>query len=320
MDFDWKIAGHDGALESLESDMRTGELSHAYLFAGPDGVGKFIAAKRMARFLQCKSGGCGKCSDCKEIDNNCHADTVQIFDNGGSAKIEEIRKVMEKLNLTKNCKYKILLMQSIERMTVESANALLKTLEDPPENVIFLLTTDRIKEVMATILSRVRIVRFKRLANDDIKKLVRAYSPFVEEKKLETICRFAMGRPGKALTLLDNRDLFALYEKLFADIGTFLDNPDKADQFTYVAELVKLSKDNDDSRAIREFLDVFQIAVRARLKTLAEDAVFPLDKEKNDFMKIVRITVILEQIQKSLELLGRNVNNRLLLENLMLTL
>ena len=318
MNFDWKIIGQDGALESLEADIESGKPSHAYLFAGADSVGKFATAKRMACILQCPSGGCGKCNVCKEIEKNYHADTLQILDGssgsglsgGEKIKIEEIRKCLEKLNMTKSCPYKVLLLQSAERLTPESANALLKTLEDPPRNVIFLLTTDRLKDVMTTILSRVRIVRFKRLPDEDMHKLLKSYSPFIEDKKLNDICAFAMGRPGKALSLLDNRDLFNLYSKLYADMENFLDNPDRVEQFKYVAELVVASKEENGAIAVREFLDVFQLVARRKLMALVSG--------EKDALKIVKITVILEEIQKGLELLRRNVNNRLLLENLML--
>ena len=310
--YSWDLVGHDKVLGSIETDIRDGNLAHAYLFAGPDHIGKFSAAKVMAHILQCESDFCRECAVCKEIDKGYHSDTLEIPNDGESIKIEKIRELIEKVNITKQGKYKILLIQNIERMTVESSNALLKTLEDPPENVIFILTTNRVKEVLATILSRVRLFKFRRLANDDLETFVRRYYPLTDENMMETVCAFAMGRPGKALSLLQDADLYESYRKMYIDIEMFLKKPDRAVQFAYVGDLVTSAKEAKDDQLIREFLDIFQLVLR-------KEMMMNMDGESG-ILSLEKSVKLLEKAHEAQELLKRNINTRLLLENMMLAI
>lgn len=310
--YTWDIAGHDKALRMLEEDIEKQNVSHAYLFAGPDNVGKFTAAKRMAHILQCENGFCRTCSTCREIDKGYHADTLEIRDDGDSVKIEQVRKVLERLNMTKQSPYKVFLLQNIERMTLEASNALLKTLEDPPNGVIFLLTSSRVRDVLPTIISRVRMAKFRRLDDAAMNNLLLRQYPLAEKNVIETVCAMALGRPGKALALLNDAELHRQYQKMYADIEQFLHHPNRTHQFLYIEELAADAKQEGNQRLIREFLDIFQLVLRRELLDGVRGQGGATPREK--------LLYLLEQARNAQELLKRNVNTRLMLENIMLSI
>lgn len=309
--YNWDIIGHDKPLGLLEADIHNGQVSHAYLFSGPDSVGKFTAAKRMAHIVQCKERFCGECSTCHEIARGYHSDTIEFVDDGHSVKIEAVRKVMEQLNMSARSPFKVFLLQNIERLTLESGNALLKTLEDPPGNVLFLLTTSRVSEVIPTLISRTRLLPFGRLADEDLIALVRKIYPLMEEDVVTMAAEMALGRPGKALALVSDREMYDRYQKMYEDIEMFLRSPERAKQFLYVEELVKSSKDTGPE-LLREFVDMLQLVLRRELmmNVAGERAIFSRDK----------LVGLLDKALEAQHLLQRNVNSRLLLENMMLAL
>ena len=308
--YNWEIDGHNKILAALEADILSGKINHAYLFAGPDNIGKMTVAKKMAHILQCPEGYCHNCSVCNEIDKGYHSDTIEVIDNGESIKIEEVRNFIEKANLTKQTKYKILLIQNIERMTPEAANSLLKTLEDPPQNVIFILTTSRIKDVLPTIISRVRLYTFHRLRDEDVENILRKFYPLADTDELKDVSGFAMGRPGLALDFMREPELLNNYRKMYNDIWEFVRKPNIVDAFIYIDEIVKQKKDEEDGSIVKNYLDTLTAVLRKHLIDLASS--------NASEEQIKKYLDALKMAQRAQELLKRNVNNRLLLENLML--
>jgi len=325
--YNWNISGHDYVITALEKELAatakagstTGVLTHAYLFAGPDNVGKYTVAKTLAHILQCEKGyrhdaGLGACATCSEIEKGYHADTLELKDDGESIKIETVRDVLLKLHMRpvgvgKGPGHRILLIQNIERMTLESANAMLKMLEDPPEGVMFLLTTGRIKDVLPTILSRVRSYNFRSFSDQNIVQLLRADYPQAESGLITQVASFAAGKPGKAISLMQNPELLESARKMYDDIRIFVKKPDRANEFAYIAGIVKSAKDNEDSNGVRDFLDVFISVLRQEM----------LERVENG-NGVTEIAALITEAQKAQDLLKRNVNNRLLLENLVMHL
>lgn len=310
--FKWNLIGHDSVLSALNTDIESLNLSHANLFMGPEHVGKYNAAKKLAKYLQCSDGGCGTCHICNEIEKGLHADTIEVTDDGEKIKIEHIRAVIDKINMTRREKYKILLISNIERMTIESSNALLKTLEDPPEGVLFLMTTSRGKEILPTIISRVRIYKFANLSAEATADLVREKFSLADEKAIEMAAVLAGGKPGKALQLMDNADLFEAYRKMYEDAESLISSSDRVQQSAYAAELVALAKDEKGNRLVSDFLDIFQLVLRKNMvmNTTGEGGILTQEK----------VLELLEKVDKIREYSTRNVNTRMLLENLMFTL
>lgn len=305
--YNWEVVGHNRQLAKLEKDLAADQLAHASLFAGSDSIGKFSIAKKMANILQCENNYCHTCHICLEIEKGYHADTIELADNGTAIKIEEIRDILSRLHMSRQGRYKILLMQNIERMTLEAANALLKTLEDPPENVLFLLTTSNVVDILPTILSRIRIYYFHRASEDDVLSLLQKFYPMAEHERLENVCAFAMGKPGKAIRLMDDSTVYDAYKKMYNDVEALVKKPDRVNQFLYIAELVKSSKELERDILIKDFLEVL-LAVSRKEMFMA----------LGDHDRIKTLLDFIRDAQKAHDLLKRNVNKKLLLENLML--
>lgn len=315
--YNWGTDGHERVLALLERELEEGNISHAYLLTGPDKIGKYTVAKRLAHILQCPNNFCHTCSVCQEIDKGYHSDTIEIVDNGESIKIEEIRDVLVKMNLSKQSAYKILLIQNIERMGQDAANAMLKMLEDPPERVVFILTASRVKEILPTIISRVRVHNFRRLSDADLAKVLQGLYPNVGEEQIKMVSSFALGKPGTAIDFMRDPQLYDEYKKMYNAICLFVKKPDRVNQFMYIADLVKAKKDNEDPALIKNFLDVLTAVLRNELLELVASGG---EREGASRESVVRIVNLIIEAQRARELLKRNVNTKMLLENLLMQL
>lgn len=306
----WEIIGHAKRLGELENDISTGNVSHAYLFAGADHIGKFSIAKKMAMFLQCESGGCGECKICDEIVRGYHSDTIEIPDNGELIPIKEIRDVMDRVNMTKESRYKIVLIQNMERMKNETANTFLKTLEDPPERVVFLLTTSLLNEILPTIISRVRLLKFHPLKADELKEYILKSDPFADEAVVSSVIEFAGGKPGKVIEYMGDAAKLSERKKLFGELSGLFLKADMTESLTYIAKFVKDAKEDEDSSAITDFLDAFMAVLRKEM--------LGASKTGNE-RTMERAAKGLKEAQQARGLLKNHINTKLLLENLMIT-
>jgi len=305
--YDWKITGHKVRIADLEKEILEQRLAHAYLFAGPEQIGKYTVAKTMAAIIQCPNDYCHECATCKEIEKGYHADTIEANNNEESIKIEDAREMLAKLNLSRSSKRKILLIKNLERMTIEAANAMLKMLEDPPDGVLFLLTTSREKAILPTIISRVRLYSFQRLPDKLILDLLRSLYPLMDPDLLAQIASFALGRPGRAVKFIQEPELFEEAKKLYNDVSAFVKNPDRLAEFAYAERVANLVKERESDMPLRDFLDTLTAVGRAKM----------LEAEGSERLKAVKL---MREVRMAYDLAKNNVNTRLLLENLFLRL
>ncbi|MBI2463560.1 hypothetical protein HYV57_01240 [Candidatus Peregrinibacteria bacterium] len=306
--YNWHIIGHAKTLEALESELRNKNISHAYLFAGPEEIGKYAVAQTFAGILQCQNNFCHTCPTCIQVKKGHHYDTIEMLDDGTSIKIETIREVIAKLHLSAQSVYKILLLQNIERLTAEAANCLLKTLEEPPPKTLFLLTTSNLRVVKSTILSRVRIHSFRLVSKNILYNELRKRYGEVPEKTLLKIISFALGKPGKALKLINDSELLQWYENTYNDIEIFLKTPNITKQFSYIDRLIK------DEKQTMLFLDIALHFLRnLMLKGMEKPEVLETFQKSIPFL-----ADLIREAQKTKELIGKNVNMKLACENFML--
>lgn len=306
--YDWKIAGHTAQIAELEKEILENRVSHAYLFSGPEQIGKFTLAKTMAGIIQCPNDYCHECAVCKEIEKGYHSDTLEMLDDGETIKIDPVRETLAKLNMSKVSPRKILMIQNLERITIDAANAMLKTLEDPPEGVMFIMTTSRVREILPTIISRVRSYDFHRLPDQKIVDLLQSLYPLVEPEILERTASYALGRPGRAVRFMREPELLEEARKMYNDIDAFVKKPDPVAEFAYVERIVKLVKDLESDKPLKDFLDTFSAILRAKML------------EEPDGPARIKTVRLLDGVRKSRGLIKNHVNTRLLLENLMLQL
>ena len=160
------LVGQDEVARTLSGMLERGSLSHAYLFVGPAGLGKTLAASALARALLCEDGGCGSCEICRRITKGVHPDVVAIEPIGSQGYlIDQIRDITRQVSRAPvEGTHKVYILGGADQFNESSANAFLKTLEEPPENVTFILLAHSLGTIIPTIRSRCQIIRFKTLS------------------------------------------------------------------------------------------------------------------------------------------------------------
>ena len=219
------VRGQEHIVKTLKNQIKLGRVGHAYLFCGTRGTGKTSVAKIFAKAVNCldpKDGSpCGECAMCRSIQNQTSMNVIEIdaASNNGVDNIREIREEVE-YSPTEG-RYKVYIIDEVHMLSIGAFNALLKTLEEPPEYVIFILATTEAHKIPITILSRCQRYDFRRITVDTIadrlQELVDKEGMDVEEKAVRYIARAADGSMRDALSLLDQCVAFYLNERLTYD-------------------------------------------------------------------------------------------------------
>jgi DNA polymerase-3 subunit gamma/tau len=212
-----EVAAQEHITVTLQNAVSTGRIGHAYLFSGPRGVGKTTTARILAKGLNCENGPtpepCLECSSCRQIAAGSHMDVLEI-DGASNRGIDEIRDLREKTRYAAAAGgYKIYIIDEVHMLTKEAFNALLKTLEEPPEKVIFIFATTEPRKVPATILSRCQRFDFRRIPFRTMADYISAEASregiTVSRDALGLVCRASGGSMRDALSLMDQLVSFA---------------------------------------------------------------------------------------------------------------
>ena len=205
-----EVAGQKHIIRTLRNALANNKIAHAYLFCGPRGTGKTTMAKLLAKALNCEEGfghQCNKCSNCIEITEGSHPDVIEI-DAASNNGVEQVRELIDKVNyLPIKGKYKVYIIDEVHMMTDNAFNALLKTLEEPPAHVIFILATTEPHQIIPTILSRCQRYDFTKVADADIEErmitVLKQEGVQYDKAAVRAIISLADGGMRDALSILD---------------------------------------------------------------------------------------------------------------------
>ena len=221
-----EIAGEGDIVKTLKNSLDNDRISHAYLFSGPRGVGKTTSARLIAKGINCLKNGissspCNECENCREIDNGSFIDLIEI-DAASNRGIDEIRELKDKINYQPSKgRKKIYIIDEVHMLTKEAFNALLKTLEEPPEHVIFILATTEPDKILPTIISRCQRYDFKSLTYTEVKdklsEICRGENVEIDEGSLGLIYESSGGSMRDAISILERVIITYLGEKIDED-------------------------------------------------------------------------------------------------------
>ena len=205
-----EVAGQKHIIRTLRNALASNKIAHAYLFCGPRGTGKTTMAKLFAKALNCEHGvgcQCNECSNCVEITEGSHPDVIEI-DAASNNGVEQVRDLIDKVNyLPLKGKYKVYIIDEVHMMTANAFNALLKTLEEPPAHVIFILATTEPHNILPTILSRCQRYDFTKVSDADIEErmmtILEKEGVQYDKDAVRAIISLADGGMRDALSILD---------------------------------------------------------------------------------------------------------------------
>jgi len=212
------LVGQEPIMRILKNAVSQGKIAHAYLFSGPRGVGKTSTARILAKALNCKEGPtpvpCGVCVSCTAIADGSSVDVIEI-DGASNNSVDDIRDLRERVKYAPSGgRYKVYIIDEVHMLSASAFNALLKTLEEPPPHVIFVLATTEMKKIPATVLSRCQHMPFRRISSRVIRTRLKHISEsegiHISSPALSLVARAAEGSMRDSLTILDQLSSFSM--------------------------------------------------------------------------------------------------------------
>ena len=274
-----EIRGNTPLVEQLRRSAASGRSSHAYLFLGGAGAGKRLIANTFAKALQCEGEKrpCDSCKSCHAFNHGNHPDVIyfQPLKNGKTYTIEDVREqLLETVDL-KPFQYekKIYIIEKADTLNIQSQNALLKTLEEPPAHAVFLLLAERAEAFLPTILSRVVVMKIRPLSAETIADYLMQAGHLAEESHI--LSAYAQGRIGQALELVEDEGFREMRQDILGKLEVL---PSMSEGDAYL-----LAKDLEGYKNELRFLDIMELWYRDLLtaKSLREEG-YLIQRDKKD--------------------------------------
>lgn len=246
----------------LKRSLVSGRVPHAYIFKGPDGVGRKLFGRGFAAAINCRNSeeikACGVCPSCMKIYSGNHPDFKVVSPEKGGIKIGQIRKLCKDLTYPPyESAMRVVILEDIHTMRLEAANSLLKTLEEPPENNLLILTADSSQEILATLTSRCQVVPFSGLQDEDTATILKKHG--VDPGDAQIFAHLSGGSPGKAL-LLKNTEIVELWRDIISVLSVGGDASD-----SNLGMVLKLA---EKMAGLKDHLDHLLVFLRVWLRDL----------------------------------------------------
>jgi DNA polymerase-3 subunit delta' len=326
MDKNWGLLGHEWAVDLLRGHISGQRARHAYLITGPKGVGRRTLAIRLAQALNCSQPSapaipCGECRACRLIAKAQHPDfSITQGEDGRALRVDQIRELQRTLSLAPyEATYKIALLLRFEEANPNASNALLKTLEEPPPQVIMLLTASDAEALLPTILSRCEVIRLRPLGIEQLTEGLQAHWGLPAEEAT-LYAHLSGGRPGYALRLSQNPEMLEQRQNHLDELQQLLSAP-RVKRFSYAEEHAK------DRVLLQNTLQTWITFWRDMMLRTSGSSAPLINIDRQDEVnalagKIDLATAkkIVNQLEYSVEQIERYVNPRLVTEVLMLDL
>ncbi len=330
----WQVIGQTKAVNSLKRSFAEGRLSHAYLLVGPQHVGKMTLAINLSQVLNClfDDKPCGQCQSCRRIASGNHPD-VQVIERAGVGAIresppqkeigiEQIREMQHSVNLKPyegNCR--VIIIDGAEFMSEEAANALLKTLEEPPDSTVFILLAGDENSILPTILSRCQRLELPPVPVQTVRQaLVEQWK--VMPERADLLARLSYGCIGWAISAIDNENMLEEHSRHLESLIA-LANSDISERFEFASQLA--AQFNKNRASVREWLELWLTWWRDLLlmKNGCAEFITNIDREGALQQQAARYSLsaiygMTKSVQETMRQLDQNANPRLALEVLML--
>lgn len=320
------VVGHKDIIEYIQTAVQMDKVSHAYIINGERGSGKRMLANLFAMTLQCEKGGaepCQECHSCRQAMNNNQPDIISVtHEKPNTISVDDIRKQINNDIMIKpySSPYKIYIVPCADMMSVQAQNALLKTIEEPPEYVVVLLLTENAESLLPTIRSRCVMLKLKNIKDRLIKKYLMEELK-VSDYKADICVAFAQGNMGRAI-MLSSSDYFNEIKEEAVQLLKHINDMEISEILDAIKRIMKYKLE------INDYLDIIAIWYRDILLYKAtkdvNGVVFSdqLEYIKRQAMKssYEGIGTIIESLEKAKARLNANVNFELVMELLLLTI
>lgn len=323
----WEMIGHEWAVAVLREHIAAGQQRHAYLFTGPRGVGRRTLALRFAQALNCQQPPapgepCRACRACTLIEKMQHPDlaVVQAEGEGSTLKVDQVRELQRSLSLAPyEGRYRLALLLRFEEAHTSAANAILKTLEEPADRVVMLVTAESSEALLPTIVSRCEVLRLRPVRHETLTTGLQAHLGLPAEQA-RLLAQLSGGRPGYALSLHSTPELMHRRDQWLAEHFELLKG-NRVQRFDFAE---KLSKDkNSLNNALQTWLslwrDVLLKAGGAQTPPINADQAETIQTLAEQF-GLETAHQVVSALQRTLDLLDQYANARLAVEVLMLDL
>ncbi len=318
----WQVVGHEWAVELLERSLANGRTAHAYLLLGLPQIGKTTLALNFAQALNClgEEKPCGQCRSCLKIAHGNHPDVRVIEAVNGTIKIDQMRAVQREVALSPHeGRWKVYIIRQMERATTEAANCLLKTLEEPPTQVILMLTAGEIDQLLPTIISRCQVLNLRPLPISLVREALEERWE-IDPEQARLLARLSGGRLGWAVRASEEAAILQKRERCLNEMIELM-GQGRVERLRYAQ---RLSRHPD---SLREVLDLWLSWWRDLLlvKGGSSTEVTNVDREATlrsqaQSYSLTQVRDFVKALRAAVWQLDHNANTRLALEVLMLSL